>query len=103
MATYLELFDLQSSSDLRNKVAVACVKKAQALLDLSTPTIQQLRWADKALGGPDGLAIQVLRYVLAVNSASSVNQITQATDATIQTNVSAAADKLLTLESTTAP
>lgn len=95
MATYQELFDLRSNSDLRNKVAVACVKKAQALLD-GTPTTDQVAWASSTLASPIAQADKIFAYVLAANSAATVAQITSATDAAIQTNVDTAADALIT-------
>lgn len=96
MATYQELFDLRSNSDLRNKVAVACVKKAQALLGLPTPTADQVAWASSTLASPIAQADKIFAYVLAANSAATVAQITSATDAAIQTNVDTAADALIT-------
>lgn len=98
MATYVELFDLRSDGNLRNKVAVACVVKAQTLIALASPTAQQLGWAHKALQNPVGMAQTIMEYVLAANKSATVGQIQGATDATIQGNVDAAADKLLTLE-----
>ena len=96
MATYAELFDLRNNTDLRNRVAVAALKKAQALLDIASPTTQQVTWAKTALNDPLAVADQLMGYVLSANSGNSMAQITGATDAQIQTNVNAAADKLLT-------
>lgn len=95
MATYSELFDLRSNSALRNKVAVACVKKAQNLLDLATPSNSQVAWANSAIGSPLGMADKILNYVLAANSSATSAQITGATDSAVQDNVNAAVDKLI--------
>lgn len=94
MATYTELFELRSNSGLRNKVAVACAVKAQALIDGPSPTAAQLAWAQAAIRDPIAVADSLLNYVLAANKSATVAQITGATDAAIQTNVSAAVDKL---------
>jgi hypothetical protein len=96
MATYQELFDLRSNDALRNKVAVACVKKAQALLALTPPTADQVAWASSTLTSPVAQANKIYEYVLAANSAATVSAITNATDAAIQANVDAAADALIT-------
>lgn len=96
MATYSELYDLFSNSDLVNKTAVAVIKKAQAILDEASPTVAEVDWAKEALLNPYGKGEELLRYVLASNSASTVAQILAATDATIQTNVDTAVDKINT-------
>lgn len=96
MATYTELYnELQEDAQLRDKVAIACCKKAQTIVDLSTPTADQLNWANAVLQNPAGAAMKLLPYVLAANSSATVAQIQSASDATIQTNVNAAADKLI--------
>lgn len=95
MATYVELYDLRSNPTLLHKVTVAVVKKAQTLLDAATPSANALAWAKKALDNPPGVAQFLFYYVLAANSAASVAVILAASDATIQTNVDAAADKFI--------
>lgn len=95
MATYTELFDLRSDSNLRNRVAVAACIKAQALLALASPTVKQVAWAVAAIGDPIGVADDLLNYVLAANKAATVAQIQAVTDANLQTAVDAAADKIL--------
>lgn len=95
MATYLEIFGLRSNSDLQEKVAVAVVKKAQALLDGATPTAAEVAWANAAIKDPVGEADSLLNYVLAANSAATVSAITGATDAAIQSNVDTAVDALI--------
>lgn len=95
MATYLELYDLRSDSTLRNKVAVAVTKKAQALIAASSPTTAQITWANAALLNPQSKADPLLNYLLAANSASTAGQITSVSDGTIQTAVDAAVDKLI--------
>lgn len=96
MATYEELFGLRTNTALRNKIAVACVIKAQQLLDLTPPTADQVAWASSTLSNPLAQADKIYSYVLAKNSTFSAAQITGATDVAIQTNVSAAADALIT-------
>lgn len=97
MATYDELYDLHNNSALRNRVRVAVTKKAQTLIDLLAPTNAQLAWAKAALSNPEAEADRVFPYVLAANSMATTAAITGATDAAIQTNVSAAIDKLITI------
>lgn len=95
MATYTELFDLRSDSNLRNRVAVAACVKAQSLLALASPTAKQVQWAVAAIADPIGHADDLLNYVLAANRAATVAQIQAATDTALQTQVDAAADKIL--------
>ncbi len=95
MATYNEIFDLKNNNDLQHRIQVAVTKKAQTLLDKTTPTTNEVVWSGNALSGPEGMGQKILFYVLAKNSASSVAAITAASDATIQSNVDAAVDALI--------
>lgn len=95
MATYKEIYDLRSNSDLRNKIAVAVLVKAQALLDLTTPTAKQVTWAKDAIGNPDAVAATLLNYLLAKNVALTTAQISAATDAAIQSAVNPVVDAII--------
>lgn len=95
MATYLELQNLRSNSDLQDKVAVACVKKAQTLIDSTSPTANAITWAEEVLRDPRSKGLEIINYVLAKNSAATVSAIQEASDETIQTAVSGAVDKLI--------
>lgn len=95
MATYAELYDLRGNPLLLHKVVVAVMKKSQVLLDVATPTANQLAWAKATLTNPGQMAQTLFYYVLAANSSATVSQIQNATDASIQTNVDAAADKFI--------
>lgn len=95
MASYIELYDLASNSDLRNKVSVAVCVKAKDLIALASPSATQMQWASKALAAPVAEATKLLPYVLAANSTLTVAQITGAADSAIQTGVSNAVDKLI--------
>lgn len=95
MATYTELFDMRSDSNLRNRVAVAACVKAQSLLALAAPTAKQVQWAVAAIADPIGVANDLLNYVLAANKSATVAQIQTVTDTSLQTAVDAAADKIL--------
>ena len=97
MATYIEIHDLRSNAELRHRVAVAILKKAQALLDATSPapTAAQIAWARNAIRDPQTHGDSFLGYVLAKNSGSTVAQITSASDATLQSQVGAAVDVLI--------
>ena len=95
MATYAELFELRNDSSLRNRVAVAVIKKAQDLIDLTTPTADQITWANDAIDNPASKAGPILNYVLAANSSATVSQIQGASDTAIQANVDSAVDALI--------
>lgn len=102
MATYTELYDLFSNSDLRLKIEVAAAIAAQTIIDgddSAAPFSQdagahdlRLKWANAALSDTRGAGVQILKYVLAANVANSVAQITGASDVAIQGNVNAAID-----------
>lgn len=95
MATYAELYDLNSNSPLRNKIAVAATIRAAEIVALASPTAAQIAWASKCLASPLTEASRLMPYVLAANAAATSAQISNATDATIQTAVTAAVDKLI--------
>lgn len=95
MASYTELFDFNSNSAFRNRVAVAVTVKAQALIVAASPTAAQVAWANTALANPGAKAELLMRYVLAANKSASVAQIQAATDDTLQTHVNTAADALI--------
>lgn len=98
MATYEELFDIVRQADnntLLNRVAVAVTVKAQAVMSEATPPVEAVTWAARALADQLKEARLILPYVLAANKDATVSQITSASDATIQTNVDAAADQFI--------
>lgn len=100
MATLAELYDFQQTVDfdaLRKKIAVACAKKAYSIGETATPTAAEVAWAKSALETPDYVARIIVNYVLAANADATIAQITSASDATIETNVWNAVDKLLSL------
>tara|TARA_R110000772_G_scaffold235182_2_gene346779 strand:- start:4235 stop:4534 length:300 start_codon:yes stop_codon:yes gene_type:complete len=94
MATYQELFALKSDDDLRNRVSVALVINAQALL-IGTPSAAEAAWGASVFSNPIGEGDKALMAVLAANSSATVTQIQNATDAAIQTNVDAVAAALV--------
>ena len=99
MATYTELFDLRSNSDLRNRVAVALIIAAETVRGEdggTTNHANRLIWAKQVFEGGLAQANQMLAAVLAANASSTVSQITSATDAAIQTNVDAVVDVFAT-------
>lgn len=96
MATYEEIYNIRTNTALRNKIAVACVKKAQTLLDEATPTADEVAWSNSTITNPIQMADKIMNYVLVANSSATVSQITSATDAAIQTNVDEAVDALIT-------
>lgn len=101
MATYLELFALKNDSDLQDKVAVAIVKAAQAILVTNpTPSSDRVAWAATVNANPGQQGKQALMFVLAANSSASVSQILNSTDAAIQTNIDDLVDGLILAHTT---
>lgn len=95
MATFEELQQLFSDSGLMIKVQSALILEAQALLDLATPTAAQKTWAVDTLYDPRVEVATVLRYVVAVNSNSTKEQIAGATEAQVKAGVAAVVIKLI--------
>jgi hypothetical protein len=88
MATYLELRNLFNDGDLLNKIDVAIIVAADALI-LTTPTTAEKDWAATALGNPRPQAEKALKDLLATNKDATVGAIQGSTDAAIQTRVDA--------------
>ena len=90
MATYSELYGLQSNHDLQQRVAVAIVIAADTIRaeDVATTNhANRMIWAKGAFGNAKGLAPDVLMALLAANKDANVAAIEGATDAAIQTAV----------------
>ncbi len=97
MATFAEIVDLYQSAEwdaLKNKISVACIVKAYAITELTSPTDAQKAWATSALANPTGVADDVIHYVVAANAGATISGITSASDAVIQGNVDDAVDNL---------
>lgn len=95
MATYTELFDLQRNDALRNRVTVACTIAAETIRAENPATANhanRLKWAKGVFENPGGEGAKMLMALLASNNALTVAQITNATDAAIQTGVNTAVD-----------
>ena len=68
--------------------------KAHDMLTQTGATENEITWAEAALRDPHGVALDLLRYVLAANAAQDVATITSASDSAIQNNVNTAVDVL---------
>lgn len=90
MATYKELYDLASNSELRNRVTIACTLAAYAINGEDAATANhanRLIWAARVFASPGAEADRMYPVILAANAAATVAQITGATDAAILTAV----------------
>ena len=87
MATYDELYTLAGDNALTDRIAVAISIKADAILNDGAATAEQKAWAKSAFSNPQGQAKAFQNAVLAANKDATVTQITNATDAAIQTAV----------------
>ncbi len=95
MATFIELYNLISNGELRNRVRVATRNAAQDLLD-GTPTADETDWAAEVFSNPKSESKKAFESVLAANRTATVAQILGADDAAIQTNVDAVVPNLVT-------
>ncbi len=92
MASYAELRSLISDSALQNKVQVACAIAADTIKDEDGGTINhtnRLLWAKRAFGSLEAVTKEMFPAVLAANKAAAVNDIANASDTAIQSNVDA--------------
>lgn len=90
MATYKELYDLASNSELKNRVTIACTLAAYAINGEDAGTANhanRLIWAARVFANPTAEAERMYPVILAANSAATVAQITGASDANILTAV----------------
>lgn len=94
MATYLELRALFTDSDIMEKVEVAVVVAANAMLS-GTPTTAQKAWAATVFSAPLPEAKKAWMAVLATNKNENVASIHGATDAAIQSQVNAVSQVLV--------
>ncbi len=69
--------------------------KAEGLITAESPTTAQVTWANNTLSNPMGRAKTLVNYALAVNKDLTAAAIRGASDAAFQTNVDAAADKMI--------
>lgn len=90
MATYMELRQLFTSGDLRNKVEVACIVAAETIRTEDAGTTNhanRLLWAKAAMNNTTGIRDAMLKALLATNKDSVVAAITGVSDSAMQTLV----------------
>ena len=88
MANYVDLDAVVDNSVLQEKVKVAAMVKAERWMEgLDTPTANQLAWARSMLRDPSRDIRGLVWAVVVKNKAAPVENITGASDATVQTHV----------------
>lgn len=95
MATYDELLLAAEDAGLNKKIRVACVIAAEAIrMEAAgiTNHANRLLWAKAVFQNPPAEAGRMVWAVLAKNQGATLAAITGASDATVQTAVSAAVD-----------
>lgn len=93
MATYDELLSAAGNTGLLNKVRMACVVSATAImLEVAGTTnhANRLLWAKSVFSDTAAAGAKMMWPVLAQNKAFTLAQIVGADDATVQTAVDAA-------------
>ncbi len=99
MATYLELYSLQSNDALRNKIRVAVIIAAETVRVEDGGTANHANralWAAGVFANPTREADRMRWAVLASNKDNTTAVILSATDAQIQAAVDAAVDLFAT-------
>lgn len=95
MADYIELFNLASDGDLKQRVATALVIAAEAKLKNGAATANEHNWAAAVIQQPMSKAREAINPVLAANKGLTVANIKGASDAAIQINIDAIVDALV--------
>lgn len=99
MATYAEIFALNSNLSLKERVSVACVVAAETIrieADTVGNHANRLLWAKRVFENPMAEAGRMLPVLLAQNRAASAAAIEGATDEALQTAVDAAVNVFAT-------
>ena len=94
MASYIDLRNLFSNDELKNRVDIAVVIAANNLLS-GTPTANDQKWAAHVFSGPRSEGAKALMAVIATNNGLTVAQITSASDAALQAAVDLAVPTLV--------
>jgi hypothetical protein len=95
MATYFELLQASENPNLNNRIRVAVFIAAEAIrIEAATTPNHSARlvWSKLVFENPDREAQRMKWAVIAQNKDSTLTQITDATDAQVQTAVNAAVD-----------
>lgn len=99
MATYTELHALKNDSALKNRVLVACIVAAEAIMEEVAGTdnhANRLLWAASVFANPTRELDRMYWAVLAANASQDVATIQGASDVAIQANVDAHVDLFAT-------
>ena len=97
MATYAELAGITNESgwsEFVDKIRVAALIKAAAIITSTTPAESLLNWAKGTIAAPGPAANSVAFYVVAANASLTIATILSATDSQIQDKVDEAVDAL---------
>lgn len=98
MATYSELYNFKANPgypEWAGRVEFAISVSAETIAKDSQATTGKKDWAVRALAAPSTVRPGMEQYVLADNRSASVQQILEATDMQIQTNVDEAVAALV--------
>lgn len=98
MATYVELHDLYNNSVLQHRIEVAIAVASESIrseVDTTPNHAARVAWAKAALFNLQSEARRCMLIALAQNKANTTTQITNASDATLQTAVDSAVNLLI--------
>ncbi len=91
--SYIEMMNMIQDSNLRLRVAAACIVAAEAIrVEASSVTghTERLVWARSVFFSPTQMAERLMPSIIAQNSAATVAAVQSASDASIQSAVNAA-------------
>ncbi len=88
MASYNEIAQIIDDGELLSKIKVAvCISAVSLVEDADNVTANDRKFAKSVFYDPTSEAKKAMRFILAKSNGYSVEQITSADDATIQTAV----------------
>jgi hypothetical protein len=97
MANLNDLYDAFQNNtfeNVRRKIQVALLIKAQSTLVDGNAPVERKAWARAALTNVESQSYLILNYLIALNNGQTVNGLSNDTDNTVKTNVNAAIDAL---------
>ncbi len=90
MAELIELYQLKSNSELRNRIEMAVLIEAEAIRVEENPTPARTAWSRSVFADPRSEANRMFRALIAAHADLTIDEIENVGDAQIKTAVAAA-------------
>jgi hypothetical protein len=97
MASLNDLYDAfqnKTFENLRRKIEIALLIKAQVTLADANAPASRKTWARSALANIETESTLIVKYLIALNNSQTVNGLSNDSDSTVKTNVNTVIDVL---------